>query len=128
MNKISRRDFLKVTGIAAGAAALAGCGAASSTAAASSAAASSAASSAAGGQVTLSIYAQYADDDTKVPYDYAVKELATAYPNVALNLIVQAQDDGATLKTLRLPASCPTSSRRAPRLSTPCARPSRSWC
>ncbi len=107
MNKISRRDFLKVTGIAAGAAALAGCGAASSTAAASSAAASSAASSAAGGQVTLSIYAQYADDDTKVPYDYAVKELATAYPNVALNLIVQAQDDGATLKTLAATGQLP---------------------
>ena len=107
MNKISRRDFLKVTGIAAGAAALAGCGAASSTAAASSAAASSAASSAAGGQVTLSIYAQYADDDTKVLYDYAVKELATAYPNVALNLIVQAQDDGATLKTLAATGQLP---------------------
>lgn len=101
MNKITRRDFLKVTGIAAGAAALAGCGAASS-AAASSAAASSAASSAAASTaapVTLSIYAQYADDDTKVPYDYAVQELAKQYPNVTLELEIQAQDDGATLKT-----------------------------
>lgn len=48
-------------------------------------------------KITLKIYAQYSDDDTKVPYDYAVAELAKAYPNVELELIVQAQDDGATL-------------------------------
>lgn len=52
------------------------------------------------GKVTLSIYAQYADDDTKIPYDYAVKELEKKYPDVKLNLIAQAQDDGVTLKTL----------------------------
>ena len=40
-------------------------------------------------KVTLKIYAQYADDDTKVPYDYAVEKLAEAYPNVELELIVQ---------------------------------------
>jgi hypothetical protein len=57
---------------------------------------------ASGDKVTLSIYTQYADDDTKVPYDYAVEQLAEAYPNVELNLIVQAQDDGQTLKTLPL--------------------------
>lgn len=51
-------------------------------------------------KVKLSIYAQYADDDTKIPYDYAVQELAKAYPNVELELIVQAQDDGMTLSTL----------------------------
>jgi len=51
-------------------------------------------------KVVLSIYAQYADDDTKVPYDYAVSKLAEAYPNVELNLIIQAQDDGVTLETL----------------------------
>ena len=39
-------------------------------------------------KIVLDIYAQYADDDTKVPYDYAVEQLATAYPNVELNLIV----------------------------------------
>lgn len=50
--------------------------------------------------VTLTIYAQYADDDTKIPYDYAVEKLAEAYPNVTLELIVQAQDDGMTLSTL----------------------------
>lgn len=48
-------------------------------------------------KITLKIYAQYSDDDTKVPYDYAVAKLAEAYPNVELELIVQAQDDGATL-------------------------------
>jgi len=35
-------------------------------------------------EATLRIYAQYSDDDTKVPYDYAVKQLAIAYPNVKL--------------------------------------------
>ncbi len=53
-----------------------------------------------GETVKLTIYAQYADDDTKVPYDYAVSKLAEAYPNVELELIVQAQDDGATLLAL----------------------------
>jgi len=48
-------------------------------------------------KIKLQIYAQYADDDTKVPYDYAVEKLAEAYPNVELELIPQAQDDGATL-------------------------------
>lgn len=60
-----------------------------------------------GEKVTLSIYAQYADDDTKVPYDYAVKELKKAYPNVELNMIVQSQDDGQTLKTLAATGQLP---------------------
>ena len=51
-----------------------------------------------GEKITLKIYAQYADDDTKIPYDYAVEKLAEAYPNVTLELIPQAQDDGATLR------------------------------
>lgn len=63
--------------------------------------------SAAEEQITLDIYAQYADDDTKVPYDYAVKELEKKYKNVKLNLIVQAQDDGATLKTLAATGQLP---------------------
>ncbi|MDK2809012.1 MAG: raffinose/stachyose/melibiose transport system substrate-binding protein [Clostridiales bacterium] len=50
--------------------------------------------------VTLTIYAQYADDDTKIPYDYAVEKLKEAYPNVTLELIVQAQDDNMTLNTM----------------------------
>lgn len=53
-----------------------------------------------GDKVKLSIYAQYADDDTKIPYDYAVEQLAKEYPNVELELIVQSQDDGMTLSTL----------------------------
>ena len=60
-----------------------------------------------GEKVTLSIYTQYADDDTKVPYDYAVEQLAEAYPNVELNLVVQAQDDGQTLKTLAATGQLP---------------------
>lgn len=58
-------------------------------------------------KITLSIYAQYADDDTKVPYDYAVEQLKTKYPNVELNLIVQAQDDGQTLQTLAATGQLP---------------------
>ena len=58
-------------------------------------------------KVVLDIYAQYADDDTKVPYDYAVEKLAEEYPNVELNLIVQAQDDGTTLKTMAATGQLP---------------------
>ena len=58
-------------------------------------------------EIVLDIYAQYADDDTKIPYDYAVEQLAIAYPNVKLNLIVQAQDDGATLKTMAATGQLP---------------------
>ena len=60
-----------------------------------------------GETVKLTIYAQYADDDTKVPYDYAVEKLAEAYPNVELELIVQAQDDGATLLALAASGQLP---------------------
>lgn len=58
-------------------------------------------------KITLTIYAQYSDDDTKVPYDYAVEKLAEAYPNVELELIVQAQDDGATLLGLATTKNLP---------------------
>ena len=51
-------------------------------------------------QITLSIYAQYSQDDTRIPYDYAVDKLKEEYPDVTLNLIVQAEDDGETLETL----------------------------
>ena len=59
MNKISRRDFLKIAGIAAAAGTLSACGAASSTAAstaASSAAAGSTAASAAHEPVTITVW------------------------------------------------------------------------
>lgn len=52
------------------------------------------------GKVTLKIYAQYADDDTKIPYDYAAAAVKEKFPNVNLELVIQAQDDGATLDTL----------------------------
>lgn len=58
-------------------------------------------------KVKLTIYAQYADEDTKIPYDYAVEKLAEAYPNVELELIVQAQDDGATLLALAAAKNLP---------------------
>lgn len=57
--------------------------------------------------VTLKIYAQYADEDTKVPYDYAVEELAKAYPHVTLELDVQAQDDGQKLQTYAATGNLP---------------------
>jgi len=58
-------------------------------------------------QITLRIYAQYSDDDTKVPYDYAVAELAKAYPNVTLELDIQAQDDGQKLQTYAATGNLP---------------------
>lgn len=58
-------------------------------------------------KVKLTIYAQYADEDTKVPYDYAVGKLAEAFPEVELELIIQAQDDGATLLALAAAKNLP---------------------
>ncbi|MBP3966374.1 ABC transporter substrate-binding protein [Paenibacillus lignilyticus] len=57
--------------------------------------------------VKLRIYAQYADDDTKKPYDYAVAELKKEMPNVELELDVQAQDDGQKLKTYAATGNLP---------------------
>ncbi|MGM0884896.1 MAG: ABC transporter substrate-binding protein [Bacillota bacterium] len=57
--------------------------------------------------VKLRIYAQYADDDTKLPYDYAVAELKKEMPNVELELEVQAQDDGQKLKTYAATGNLP---------------------
>ncbi|MFD2328717.1 ABC transporter substrate-binding protein [Cohnella sp. GCM10020058] len=67
--------------------------------AAASESASPSASAEAQKPVKLKIYAQYSDDDTKLPYDYAAAELKKAMPNVELELDVQAQDDGQKLKT-----------------------------
>lgn len=58
-------------------------------------------------KVTLRIYAQYSDDDTKIPYDYAVAELAKDYPNVTLELDIQAQDDGQKLQTYAATGNLP---------------------
>lgn len=57
--------------------------------------------------ITLKIYAQYSDDDSKVPYDYAVKELAKSYPNVLLDLDIQAQDDGQKLQSYAATGNLP---------------------
>lgn len=57
--------------------------------------------------VKLRIYAQYADDDTKLPYDYAVAELKKEMPNVELELDIQAQDDGQKLKTYAATGNLP---------------------
>lgn len=58
-------------------------------------------------EIKLSIYAQYADEDTKFPYDYAVEKLKEAYPNVSLVLDVQAQDDGQKLQTYAVTGNLP---------------------
>jgi raffinose/stachyose/melibiose transport system substrate-binding protein len=57
--------------------------------------------------VTLRIYAQYSDDDTKVPYDYAIEQLAIDYPHVTLELDIQAQDDGQKLQTYAATGNLP---------------------
>lgn len=57
--------------------------------------------------VKLRIYAQYSDDDTKLPYDYAVAELKKEMPNVELELEIQAQDDGQKLKTYAATGNLP---------------------
>ncbi|GAU79388.1 ABC transporter substrate-binding protein [Fusibacter sp. 3D3] len=57
--------------------------------------------------ITLKIYAQYADEDTKVPYDYAIEELAKVYPNVKLELDIQAQDDGQKLQSYAATGNLP---------------------
>jgi len=58
-------------------------------------------------KVKLRIYAQYADEDTKLPYDYAVAELKKEMPNVELELDIQAQDDNQKLKTYAATGNVP---------------------
>lgn len=57
--------------------------------------------------ITLKIYAQYSDEDTKVPYDYAAQELKKVYPNVKLELDIQSQDDGQKLQTYAATGNLP---------------------
>lgn len=49
--------------------------------------------------VTLSVYVRYSDDDTMLPYDYAVERLAEEMPWVTLELDAMPADDGVKLKT-----------------------------
>lgn len=58
-------------------------------------------------KVKLRIYSQYADEDTKTPYDYAVAELKKEMPNVELELDIQAQDGGQKLKTYAATGNMP---------------------
>ncbi len=57
--------------------------------------------------VTLRIYAQYSDDDTKTPYDYAIAAMKKDMPNVTLDLDIVAQDDNAKLKTYAATGNLP---------------------
>ncbi|RTE04256.1 ABC transporter substrate-binding protein [Paenibacillus whitsoniae] len=92
---------------------LAACGSTDTAKEASSPAAQTAAPTAAAAKkedakpIKLRIYAQYADEDTKTPYDYAVAELKKEMPNVELELDVQAQDDGQKLKTYAATGNLP---------------------
>ncbi|WP_123041538.1 ABC transporter substrate-binding protein [Cohnella candidum] len=81
--------------------------AASATTGATESASASPSASAADEKVKLRIYAQYADEDTKLPYDYAVAELKKEMPNVELELDIQAQDDGQKLKTYAATGNLP---------------------
>lgn len=49
--------------------------------------------------VTLRLYAQYSDADTKEPMDYVLSELKKEMPWVTIELDVEAQDNGQKLKT-----------------------------
>lgn len=50
--------------------------------------------------VTLRIYVRYSDDDTILPYDYAVECLAEDMPWVTLELDPMPADDGVKLKSM----------------------------
>lgn len=58
-------------------------------------------------KVKLRIYAQYADEDTKAPYDYALEALKKEMPNVELELDIQAQDDGQKIRTYAATGNLP---------------------
>lgn len=58
-------------------------------------------------KTTLKIYAQYSDEDTKAPYDYAIEALKKEMPNVTLELDVQAQDDGQKIRTYAATGNLP---------------------
>ncbi len=112
-----KRNLTKVTGIVlilVMVISMAACGspdkapdsATGSASAQSSAAAGSTAASAEK-PVTLKIYAQYSDEDTKTPYDYAVAAMKKDMPNVTLELDIVAQDDNAKLKTYAATGNLP---------------------
>jgi raffinose/stachyose/melibiose transport system substrate-binding protein len=88
MNKISRRDFLKVTAAMAAAGTLAACGGSSASSAASSAAAP-ASSAASAGPVTLNVVTSYGGDDgNRANYEAAY----TAYEDATGNTVLDASE------------------------------------
>jgi ABC-type sugar transport system substrate-binding protein len=108
MNKISRRDFLKVTGIAAAALGMTACGAASSTAAstaastASSAAASSAAAStAAGGTISVGFAQVGHESDWRAASTNSAKDVFSAANGYDLQFNDADNDSAAQLEAVR---------------------------
>ncbi|RKP47304.1 extracellular solute-binding protein [Cohnella endophytica] len=79
----------------------------SSSASATTPASESAQASESTEPVKLRIYAQYAGEDSELPYDYAVAELKKEMPNIELELDIQAQDDGQKLKTYAATGNLP---------------------
>lgn len=57
--------------------------------------------------ITLRVYANYSDEDTKTPWDYAVAAMKEDMPNVTLELDVLAEDDNAKLKTYAATGNMP---------------------
>lgn len=50
--------------------------------------------------IPLSIYVRYADEESQVPYDYAMEALQETYPNVEIELVQQGPDPGQELRTM----------------------------
>lgn len=101
MNKISRRDFLKVSGLCCGAAALAACGSASSTAASSAAAstASSAAASSAASDAPVTLNFMFNGPENIKLYNDMIAEYEKSHPNVTIELTCLQNDYQTVLKT-----------------------------
>lgn len=51
------------------------------------------------GKTKLKMYVDYADEDTKAPYDYALAALKKEMPDVEIDMEPSARDDGQKLKT-----------------------------
>lgn len=60
-----------------------------------------------GEKAHLKIYAQYSDDSEKIPFDYAVQEMKKVMPNVEVEIMPEARDDGQKLKTYAAAGNLP---------------------
>ncbi len=92
MNKITRRDFLKVSGMAAAAGALTACGSTSAASSVAASAASSASSSASSAlePATLTFWSWL---PTTIQWDDMVKAFQEQYPTITINYTRTEQDD-----------------------------------